>query len=299
MAYRKLPLVAEIKRNSLDDGPGIRSVVFFKGCVLNCVWCHNPECIGSTLELMQLTESCLGCGDCADTCPQEALTFNGHPVIDRDKCDCCGECALACPADSLKLVGRKLTARNLANELAEDLPFFANSGGGVTLSGGEPTLFMAYCTDLARELKSRGIHICLETCGNFDWKKFEPKLLPLLDLVYIDLKLIDEAEHKKYTGKTNRKILANISNLIESDIPEFLVRIPLIPGVNTSKENLVRSAKWLKAAGINRIALLPYNPTWINKANGIAHDSGYSRDTFMSEVEEEQAKEIFSDFDQV
>ncbi len=136
------PLVAEIKRNSLDDGPGIRSVVFFKGCPLRCVWCHNPECIRPEAEILHREASCMGCGACAEACTSGALGPAGPAALDRDACDLCGACVEECPTGALSLVGTAYTPEALARELARDRAFYDNSGGGVTLSGGEPTLFM-------------------------------------------------------------------------------------------------------------------------------------------------------------
>ncbi len=172
MSERGRPLVADIKRNSLDDGPGIRSVVFFKGCPLRCVWCHNPECTAAGPELMFNQETCIGCKSCAEVCPENAIGEDGPAAIDRKACTLCGDCVDECPSGALSLIGIYYPAGELVDTLLRDKPFYDNSGGGVTLSGGEPTVIMDYTAEVARKLKEAGVHVLIETCGDFDWARF-------------------------------------------------------------------------------------------------------------------------------
>jgi len=291
------PLVAEIKRNSLDDGPGIRSVVFFKGCLLRCVWCHNPECIRPEAEVLYRQAQCMGRGACAEACPEGAIGPGGPSALDRERCTLCGACVDECPTGALSLVGTWYEPGDLVRELARDRAFYDNSGGGVTLSGGEPTLFLEYTAELAAGLRQEGIRVLLETCGDFPWEPFRERLLPLVDPVFVDLKLCDATLHRRYTGRDNERIQRNIRNLVRLGTPEVLVRIPLVPGVTATPENLRATAAWLAAEGVRRIALLPYNPLWLAKARGLGRSPDYERASWMSAEEREAVKAVFRGFE--
>jgi pyruvate formate lyase activating enzyme len=290
------PLVAEIKRNSLDDGPGIRSVVFFKGCPLTCVWCHNPECVSAKPEIMFRCEACIDSRECRAVCRDGAIGEAGPGAIDRDKCTLCGDCVDECPSGALSIIGKYYAPDELVATLARDKPFYDNSHGGVTLSGGEPTLILDYTADVARQLKQRGIHLLIETCGDFDWDRFAAKLLPYTDTVYADLKLASDALHKQHTGRGNARIKSNIERLIGHNSVEVLVRVPLVPGITTTRENLEAIAGWLREHNVARIALMPYNPLWIAKAKGLGKSLVYQRDTWMTEDERGAVKNIFAGF---
>ena len=287
------PLVADIKRNSLDDGPGIRSVVFFKGCPLRCVWCHNPECIDPGPEILFRPEKCIGCGSCAEVCDEGAIGAGGPASLDRQVCTLCGACTDECPGGALTLVGRSYTVEELAETLARDKAFYDNSGGGVTLSGGEPTLFMDYAGALAAELQARGIRVLIETCSEFPWPAFDKKLLPHIDEVYTDFKLFEEDLHQRYTGRSNKRIRQNIEKMIDLPDLKVLVRVPLIPGVTATEENLTSIARWMRSRGLARTALLPYNPLWLSKARGLGKSLHYDRDSWMTEEERSGVRRIF------
>jgi pyruvate formate lyase activating enzyme len=293
----KRPLVAEIKRNSLDDGPGIRSVVFFKGCPLQCVWCHNPECMRPDAEILYRQAKCMGCGSCAAVCRDSALGPNGPASLDREACTLCGACADECPTGALSAIGTAYTPLELAGLLARDKAFYDNSGGGVTLSGGEPTLFLDCAAELAEILQSQGIRVLVETCGDFPWDSFEKKLLPHIDQVFVDMKFCDAALHRRFTGRDNERIKRNILKLVRLSSVDTLVRVPLVPGLTATRENLEAIAGWMRAAGIGRIALLPYNPLWIPKAQGLGRAPDYRRETWMSPDEREAVKKIFEGFE--
>ncbi|MBU1672253.1 MAG: glycyl-radical enzyme activating protein [Actinobacteria bacterium] len=262
------PLILEIKGNSLDDGPGIRTVVFFKGCPLSCAWCHNPESKKVGPELSFDPRECAGCGLCIETCPRGAIDDSIEAHVDRSRCDLCFECVETCPSGALSRVGREMSVGEVAAVVEKDLPFFRTSGGGVTLSGGEPTLFMDYCSRLLARLKEMGVHTILETCGLFDADAFVRTVLPHLDAVYFDLKLYDPAEHRRWCGTGNETVLANFAELMRAGLEggvEVLPRIPLIPGITATDENLEALAELLRGAGAERVALLEYNPLWLEK----------------------------------
>jgi pyruvate formate lyase activating enzyme len=291
-----VPLIADLKRNSLDDGPGIRTTVFFKGCPLSCVWCQNPEAKSFERQLMYERSSCLRCGECVAVCPQNAIDFqrDGYPV-DTTSCVLCGQCIRVCPSEALRFVGSSYSVEELCAKLLKDEVFFKNSGGGVTLSGGEATARIDYVAELAKALKMRGVHICLETGGFYDGGMFKNKLLPFLDLIYFDIKIFDRAAHIQYCGAPNDVILENFKNLIHEGIP-ILPRIPLIPGITSKPENLEAIRIFLKSCGVTEIGLLPYNPLWLSKPETLGIVPDYTCSTWMTQEERKNIQEIFSDF---
>jgi pyruvate formate lyase activating enzyme len=301
---KRRPLILEIKGNSLDDGPGIRTVVFFKGCPLSCTWCHNPESKRAAQEISFDSAECVGCGTCLETCAEGALDRGNPDYIDRERCTLCFECVDACPSGALARVGRYMEIPEVAEVIAKDLPFFRTSGGGVTLSGGEPLLFMNYASGLLRKLKEMEIHTIVETCGHFDPVEFREKILPHLDAVYFDLKLFDPDEHRKQCGVSNQLILDNfreLHRLSAGSAMEVLARIPLIPGITATDENLSALAAFLGENGVGRVALLPYNPLWIEKSRKVGQRNPLAArepmTAFMKPSEIERCRSIFEGFD--
>ena len=275
------PLIADIHRNALDDGPGIRSTVFFKGCPLSCVWCQNPETLDPGVQLQRRSAACIACGRCGRRCPRGAVELSGETRRHHgDRCELCGQCVDVCPPGALRLVGRSLSANELARELLRDEPFFRNSGGGVTFSGGEPTLHLDFITELARLLADRGVKVLLETCGLYRAEHFAA-LLPLLEQVYFDVKLVDAGAHRRHTGRGNRIILANLRRLAAEAPDRLLPRVPLVPGITDTEENLRGVARLLTGMGLTLVALLPYNPLWIPKRRELMEDLPYGHDQFM------------------
>jgi pyruvate formate lyase activating enzyme len=245
------PLVFQMRQSSLDDGPGIRTTVFFKGCPLSCAWCHNPEGIDPRQEIIFAAEHCLGCGDCKKVCPPSRLS--------QKTCLFCGECQRVCPSGAIRLSGMTYTVAELAAHLQKDIHFFTASGGGVTLSGGEPTFYMDYAGELARELTNSGIHVALQTCGHFLWNDFQKRLLHHIQLIFYDIKLIDAAAHRLWTGVDNALILDNLHRLASLSYPHVIARTPLIPGITDTEENLHDIKELLYNLGITAHQLLPFN----------------------------------------
>ena len=235
--------ILHLQRLSTEDGPGIRTTVFFKGCPLACAWCHNPESISRQMEVQWLAVRCLGCGTCVEACPEGCLTLSEDGLMrDRELCKACGTCVEVCPAGAQEALGCSVTAESLVAELLKDRAYYETSGGGVTLSGGEPTFQPEFAEALLRGLKAEGIATALDTCG-LTSKAVLERLLPHADLVLFDLKLFDEAEHCKYTGQPNARILENLlfirDYLRDADgHTELWIRTPLIPGATDSDENL-------------------------------------------------------------
>jgi len=262
--------VFNLQRCSVHDGPGIRTTVFLKGCPLRCTWCHNPEGIDAAPELMLHGERCLGCGACGEVCP---VTVGGaEPVVspsDRAACLSCGSCVEACPADARELIGRVCDARDLADQVARDRPFFEASGGGVTFSGGEPLSqpeFLIACLQACRE---RGLHTAVDTCGLAP-RDAVGAIAALADLVLYDLKHMDPEAHRRHTGVDNRLILDNLRLLSASDA-EVWVRVPFIPGVNDDAANLDALGAFLASLPRrHRVFLLPYHPIAEGKTTHLA-----------------------------
>jgi len=300
VSLEKQPLIAEIKGNSLDDGPGIRSVVFFKGCPLSCKWCHNPECISACQELQYDREKCIGCGRCIETCPEKAIGKGNQFYIDREHCSSCFECSPACPSGALTVIGRYWQQEEIVKHVLRDKPFFDNSGGGVTLSGGEPSQFIDYTGELLKAFKEKNIHTLVETSGYFDISLFNEKILPLTDAIYFDIKLIDREEHRRYCGVDNSLILENLAEL--QSIARFgrfelLPRIPLVPGITTTTANLRAIAFFLEQHRFKKVSLLPYNPLWGDKLYSLGKPDPYPADhplrNWQNQKEIETAGEFF------
>lgn len=262
------PLVFEIKGNSLDDGPGIRSVIFLKGCPLSCVWCHNPEGRRIDAEISFDAGMCAACDACIDVCPENALSRDNPFFVDRSVCILCFECEKVCPSGALTRVGRRMSVDEIVEHVIRDKPFFDNSGGGVTLSGGEPAMFPEFSGRLLREFKKRSIHTLLETSGVFDSDRFDRVLYPWLDTIYFDIKIMDPEEHIRYCGVSNETILANFKELFglsKNSGAAVIPRIPLIPGITDTHVNIRACADFLAGCGAREVRLLPYHPLWREK----------------------------------
>ncbi|MCL2128364.1 MAG: glycyl-radical enzyme activating protein [Treponema sp.] len=292
------PLITALKRNSLDDGPGIRTTVFFKGCPLSCRWCQNPEAKSALQQIVYEAGNCVGCLECTRSCGSRAIFIksDGTYPVDRQKCTLCGQCVKACRTGALSFAGTAYGADQLCQKLLKDIVFFKNSGGGVTFSGGEPTLHLEYLSVLSQKLKENGIHLCIETSGFYDNERFERELLPFLDLVYFDIKIIDREKHKKYCGLYNDSILRNFETLFRSKKVKVLPRVPLVPGITAERENLIAIRDFFQSCGAVEIGLLPYNPLWLSKLPGIGATAEYSRAEWMTSAEKNEVKEIFKGF---
>ncbi|MCP5099397.1 MAG: glycyl-radical enzyme activating protein [Chloroflexi bacterium] len=248
--------IFEIQRFSIHDGPGIRTLVFFKGCHLSCKWCQNPESQDTSPVVAFYRERCKESFDCRVVCPENAI-LNGRFRINYEKCTACGKCVEACAYGALRLIGNRVTPEALFSKILLDLPYYQKSGGGVTFSGGEPTLYPDFLDQTLILCQEKGIHTVLETCGTFSFNIWEP-ILRKLDLIYFDLKVIDSQDHKQATGVPNTAILKNAKRLVKWSYPvEF--RMPLVQGYTDTEENLHQISHHLKEMGQSKIHLLKYH----------------------------------------
>lgn len=253
--------VFNIQRFSIHDGPGIRTTVFLKGCPLHCLWCHNPESLDPDPELMFDEEKCTDCGKCVNICKNGAIrqSSNKKVTIIRELCDVCGACEKVCHYNAIKTVGRIVTVREVMEEILRDLPFYKNSNGGVTVSGGEPLFQPEFTEILFKTARKEGINTTLDTSGYSKWEIFE-KILKVTDFLLYDVKCMDPERHKKYTGVTNKLILENLVKADKLGVPMF-IRVPVVPDANfTGGDDFKELADFLShLKNVIRVDLLPYH----------------------------------------
>jgi len=234
-------LIFQIQKMSTEDGPGIRTTVFLKQCPLKCIWCHNPESILKKKQLEWFKHKCIGCKICIETCQQGALSLDEDSMhIDRDKCDSCGMCSEECPSTALHMFGELWDLEDLYYEIQKDKVYYTQSHGGITVSGGEPTLQSDFILNFLKKCKENGISTALDTCGYASKNVYE-KLLPYVDLLLFDIKEINSEKHEKYTSVPNTLILENaiwISNYVKKNNKKLWIRTPIIPNYTATEENI-------------------------------------------------------------
>lgn len=259
--------ITNIQKFSIHDGDGIRTTVFFKGCPLKCEWCHNPETQKFEKEMQVDREKCTGCGACAAVCPNGAIHMEeGRPILDAEACVLCGKCTRFCPTGAREVIGQEYTVKELVKELMKDQMFYEESGGGVTLSGGEVmSMDMDYLLAVAKELKRQDVTLTIDTCGFVPYEKFQ-ELLPYVNTFLYDVKVMDPELHKKYMGTDNALILENLVRLAK-DGARIYIRIPTVKEVNGNEENMKETIAFLQEHDIHpaQINLLPYHDTGSGK----------------------------------
>ena len=246
-------MLFDIVHGSFTDGPGIRTVIFFKGCNLRCHWCHNPESMNTAREMLFYENRCTNCGTCKAVCPKKG-----------EGCDLCGVCTQYCPSSAKKICGEIWTAEEVMQEIQKDEMFYNASKGGVTFSGGECMLQVDFLKTLLKRCREKGIHTAVDTAGNVDWESFE-KIVPFTNTFLYDVKCFSQELHKEGTGVSNERILRNLEKLSECFDGDIIIRIPIIPGYSTDTEELQKIAEFLKKIKHKNIELLPYHKLGENK----------------------------------
>ena len=287
----KSVLVGSLQKFSVEDGPGIRTTVFMKGCPLSCKWCHNPELIDSQQQLIKSPNNCIGCGYCVKICPQGAVTMSPEEgvVIDRAKCDVCLKCADECYAQVLRPVAKPMTIDEILRIAEQDKSFYDNTGGGITVSGGEILMHAELVSKLIDETGKRGINVCMDTCGFGDSQALMEMALKenVTDILY-DMKSIDDEVHREYTGVSNQLVIDNLRMLAADarTVDKLIMRMPLIKGVNDSDDIIKRTGELYREIGVKRVNLLPYHSLGISKKRNV----GGTQEEFEQPTEERIAE---------
>ncbi|MCP3933585.1 MAG: glycyl-radical enzyme activating protein [Bacteroidetes bacterium] len=290
-------LIFDIKRFAINDGPGIRVSIFLKGCLLSCAWCHNPEGISPKVQKMYTASKCIGAKDCMEICPNEALTLTPNGIVtDTDACELCGKCASVCPTKAIEMSGYTESVENLVKIIEKERIFFDQSGGGVTISGGEPLLQSSFLIELLDACGRKGIHRTVDTTG-FAKTDILLEVAKRTDLFLFDLKHMDSGKHKEWTGISNELILHNLKVLAETGA-NSIIRIPLIKGVNADAENIKQTAMFIASLPGDKktVNLLPYHNIAIKKHEKLGQEYLSKNMQEPSEEEHKSALNIFAEY---
>ncbi len=270
-------MLGGIQRFSTEDGPGIRTTLFFKGCPLNCKWCHNPELISTRLEILYSVNKCIRCGSCIKSCPQHAIRFTGEQIeIDRSRCVHCGTCAENCYTDALRTAGEYRSDEELMDLLSRDRNFYEETGGGVTLSGGEVTSQTSYAFEILQGCRAQGLDVAIDTCGYTPYENLE-KLCADAQVILYDIKCIDSDRHKALTGVGNERIIDNLRRLAADPLlhEKIIIRMPLVHPLNDSLEEMQQCCDLYNELGLKKVNGIPY------------HTLGTSKTRSMGQIPEE------------
>ena len=289
-------MIFNIQRYSTEDGPGIRTTVFFKGCPLRCLWCHNIESIKTHPQIVWNGIKCIGCGECVKACPEKAIVAAKEGLkTNREICKNCGRCAEACPSGARELLGYEISVDDLVKEVEKDKPFYDNSNGGITASGGEPTIQYEFLLEFFKKCMERGLHVALDTSGFLKWERLE-KIIENVDLILYDLKVIDEKKHEEYAGVSNKIILENLKKLNDVN-KEIWIRIPIIPEYTANNENIQQIGEVIKdLKSITRVDMLPFHKLGISKYEKLDLEYACKDTEAPSEEEMKEYKEIMDKY---
>ncbi|WP_313164842.1 trans-4-hydroxy-L-proline dehydratase activase [Sedimentibacter sp.] len=285
--------IFNIQKFSIHDGPGIRTTVFLKGCPLKCLWCHNPESQEYEKQILYDAEKCVLCGTCVKVCPKNAIKIEDNILTtDMDKCDFCGLCEIYCIQEARQVVGKHYSVEEVLKEVLKDRIFYEKSGGGVTVSGGEPLMFIDFVEELLKKLKEENIHTAVDTSGAVNFESLE-RIADYTDLFLYDIKLMDDEMHKKYIKASNKTILENLKKLskIHNNIN---IRLPIIEGVNADTDHIERIIDFIKDLNIKKVNLLPYHDIAKHKYKKL--DMDYEEEK-MSKPSEEKMQRFMSMFE--
>jgi len=268
-------IITNIQVYSLHDGPGVRTMVFLKGCPLHCSWCCNPECISPEIEVEFYRSRCTGCGACLASCPLQAvnpdLDFKTGSKIEHARCDVCGKCVENCPSEALKIVGRKVSVDEVMEKVRKDKYFYLTSQGGLTVSGGEPLYQFEFTRELLRQAHNEHINTAIETCGAVFWERYQ-EVLPYLDLILFDIKHMDPEKHRQATGADNKTILDNLTKLSQSGVP-IIIRLPLISDFNLDPDNINQLGKFIAGLdNVSEVNLMPFHQLGKDKYQRLGRD---------------------------
>lgn len=291
-------LIFDIKKYAINDGPGIRLTVFFKGCNLSCKWCHNPESISPKVQKMYTVSKCIGAVKCIENCPYKALELTENGIVtDYNLCNLCGKCAEVCPTKAFEMLGQHKQIDELMKIIDNEAIFFDQSGGGVTFSGGEPLMHVDYLLKILKECGKRFYHRVVDTTA-LSKQEILLEVAKHTELFLIDLKVMDSVLHKKYTGVSNEKILSNITELAKTDC-EIVFRMPLVKGVNTMNENIEKTATFINSLVGDRkiINLLPYHNIAGNKHLKLENSNNFVEFEAPDENEIQDIISIFKNYD--
>lgn len=287
-------IISDIQHFSTGDGPGIRTTVFFKGCNLRCRWCHNPETFYAATELMYHSNLCTRCGGCVSVCPKgvHSLTKEDH-IVDRSACIHCGKCVIRCSSHALRICGRSMIESEVMDYILEDKDFYTDSGGGVTLSGGEPLLQPKFCAAIAAACQTEGIPVILDTAGCVSYDRFQ-QVLPYINNIYMDLKAVSESDMRKYTGGNLLLVLDNLGRLL-SEGHSVTVRIPVIPGYNDSPNYAAKLSQLVVKAGGAPVELLAFHRLGSAKYRALGLSYPYSDTLPLEKKHIEQLQKVFAE----
>jgi pyruvate formate lyase activating enzyme len=288
-------IIFDIKRYAINDGPGIRTAVFLKGCPLECWWCHNPEGQSYQPQMMFRSNRCKTSKACIDACPMKAIRWDNGSITDWESCDDCGKCAEVCYAGAREMVGSIISVSQLMDEIKRDIPFFDQSGGGVTFTGGEPMFQREFLSESLLACKDQGIHTIVDTSGYASWEGFE-QLISSVDIFLYDLKTMDESRHKKFTSVSNLMIIDNLKKL-SSAKASIIVRIPLIPGINDDDENINQSASFLAdLPHLDGVELMPYHEIGLAKYQALGMKYKLNEINAISRLQIEEVERILRNY---
>jgi len=288
--------IFNVERYAIHDGPGIRTTVFFKGCPLRCWWCHNPEGQNVRPDLIYRESRCIGCDECAKSCPRKALSQTSlHVTLSRKRCNVCGICTRICTSEALSIAGNEMSLEEITVEIEKDRTFYDESEGGATFSGGEPLLQPDFLNAILHECNERDIHTALDTSG-YASRGVIDKIKDKVDLFLYDIKTMDEASHKKYTGVSNKPILQNLERLAKNG-SNIMISLPIIPNLNDDEANILRTGEFISSlASVEHVSLLPYHRAGIDKYKNLSRPYKLKRIQSPSDQEMAATKEKLETF---